>query len=84
MKMEQKKVTVNEVEYTLQKLPIRNAMEVRQKWVKADGRVDDVVMCDECFKNIVVNPKVELDDFTNIEVAEELAMACIEFQYMGK
>ena len=84
MKMEQKKVTVNEVEYTLQKLPIRNAMEVRQKWVKPDGRVDDVVMCDECFKNIVVSPKVELDDFTGIEVAEELAMACIEFQYMGK
>ena len=83
MNFKQKKVTVNDVEYTLQKMPIRPALAMRQKWQK-NGNIDDIIMCDEVFKNIVVEPKVKLDDFEFVEDAEELASECISFQYLGK
>lgn len=83
---EQKVVEVAGKEYTLQKLPNRRAMKLRQQWSSTEVAtgIDDVKMIDLCFEHIVVNPKVKLDDFEYISEAEELAGECIEFQYLGK
>lgn len=81
---ETKEVVVNGIEYTLQKLPVREALKIRQKWQLGNGLTDDIVMMDECFEHIVIKPKVKLDDFDNIEDAEMLAAECIFFQYMEK
>lgn len=84
MDFEQKTVTVEGNEYVLQKLPIRKALELRQKWTLPNGITDDVVMYEECLKNIVVSPKKKIEDFQSIAELEELILECIFFQYMEK
>lgn len=84
MDFEQKVIEVRGKEYTLQKLPLRKAMEIRQKWILSNGGYDDIAMCDECFKHIVVSPKVKLDDFTSLTEVEEIVTKALEFQYEGE
>lgn len=84
MDFEQKKVTVKGKEYVLQKLPIRKALEIRQKWTLPSGITDDVTMYDECLANIVVSPKVKMEDFEDISELELLVAECVFFQYMAK
>lgn len=84
MEFEQKKVTVKGKEYVLQKLPIRKALEIRQKWTLPSGITDDVTMYDECLANIVVSPKVKMEDFEDISELELLVAECVFFQYMAK
>lgn len=82
----QKKVTVNGVEYTLQKMPVREALKLRQRWGSKEtaSGIDDEKMADLCLENIVVMPKVKIDDFENVEDLAELIKECIDFQYVGK
>lgn len=82
----QKKVTVNGVEYTLQKMPVREALRLRQRWGSKEtaSGIDDEKMADLCLENIVVMPKVKMDDFENVEDLAELIKECIDFQYVGK
>lgn len=84
MDFDQKTVTVEGNEYVLQKLPIRKALELRQKWTLPNGITDDVVMYEECLKHIVVSPKKKIEDFQSIAELEELILECIFFQYMEK
>ncbi|ERT62221.1 hypothetical protein [Peptoniphilus sp. BV3C26] len=84
MAFEQKTVKVMEKEYVLQKLPIRKALEIRQKWTLPSGITDDVTMYDECLANIVVNPKVKIEDFDDLGELELLIAECLFFQYMVK
>lgn len=82
----QKKVTVNGVEYTLQKMPVREALKLRQRWGSKEtaSGIDDEKMADLCLENIVVMPKIKIDDFDNVEDLAELIKECIDFQYLGK
>ena len=78
---EQKKVTIGNVEYTFQRMPVRAAMKMRQKWVLGNGLIDDIKMCDEVFKNIVVEPSVNLDDFDSAEAAMDVVIEAVQYQY---
>lgn len=82
----QKKVEVEGVEYTLQKMPIREALKLRQRWSSKEtaSGVDDIKMAELCLENIVVMPKMKLDDFDSIDALEKLIVECINFQYLGK
>lgn len=84
MDFEQKTVKVMGKEYVLQKLPIRKALELRQKWTLPSGITDDITMADECLANIVVNPKVKMEDFEEISELELLVAECVFFQYSAK
>lgn len=82
----QKKIEVEGVEYTLQKMPIREALKLRQRWSSKDtaSGVDDIKMAELCLENIVVMPKMKLDDFESIDALEKLIVECVNFQYLGK
>lgn len=82
----QKKVEVEGVEYTLQKMPIREALKLRQRWSSKEtaSGVDDIKMAELCLENIVVMPKMKLDDFESIDALEKLIVECVNFQYLGK
>lgn len=86
MAFEQKKITVGEVEYTLQKLPVRQGIKLRQQFsdTHLPNEIDVEKACDLCFEHIVVSPKVKLDEFEYSEDAEMLVAECILFQYAGK
>lgn len=81
-----KKVTVNGIEYTLQKMPVREALKLRQRWGSKEtaSGVDDEKMADLCLENIVVMPKVKIESFDNVEDLAELIKECVDFQYVGK
>ena len=66
-----KKVVIDGEEYTLQKLPVRQALELRDQW-QVDGDVDNVKMFDMVLEHFVVHPKVTLDDFEDVATVEEL------------
>ncbi|WP_132995837.1 hypothetical protein [Sporanaerobacter acetigenes] len=78
-----KKVTVDGEEYTLQKLPVRQALELREQW-QTDGMVDEVKMFDLVLEHFVVNPKKTLDDFEDVVVVEELVGEALKYQYRTK
>lgn len=84
MQFEQKTVTVGGKEYVLQKIPVKQALEMKQKWQLPGGVVNDLVLYQECLKNIVVSPKVTIDDFEEYPVLEELIGQCVFFQYMER
>lgn len=78
-----KKVTVDGVEYTLQKLPVRQALELRDQW-QPDGVVDEVTMYDLVLEHFVAHPKKTLDDFEDVVVVEELVGEALKYQYKTK
>lgn len=84
MEFKQKTVTVEGKDYVLQKLPVRQALALRQSWTLPTGMTDDVTMYDACLKHIVVNPKVTIEDFDNIAELEQLIGECVFFQYVEK
>ena len=78
-----KKVVIDGEEYTLQKLPVRQALELRNQW-HTNGEVDEIKMYELLLEHIVVNPKKTLDDFEDIVTLEELGQAALSYQYRTK
>ena len=78
-----KKVVIDGEEYTLQKLPVRQALELRDQW-QVDGVVDNVKMFDMALEHFVVHPKKTLDDFEDVATVEELVGEALKYQYIEK
>lgn len=78
--MEQKKVTINGTEYTLQKVTPREWLRMRDRCKNKHGQPIEERMYDEVLEHIVVHPKKKLDDFTDLQELEELVAAAIRFQ----
>lgn len=82
-KFEQKTVTIGETEYIFQKLPIRKAMQMRQRYTQGNV-IDDIKMSEELLEHVVVSPKRKLDDFDDYSELDALMTEAITFQYGGK
>ena len=78
-----KKVAIDGEEYTLQKLPVRQALELRDQW-QVDGVVDNVKMFDMVLEHFVVHPRKTLDDFEDVATVEELVGEALKYQYVEK
>jgi len=83
-KFEQKNIAVGDTEYVLQKLPTRKALEIKQKWLDANGQIIELNLYDEVLEHIVVNPKCRVDDFDDISELQELGAEALNFQFGGK
>lgn len=83
MEFKTKKVIINDVEYTLQKLPVREAFKLRDSWL-INGQINQEKMYDKLLEHIVVAPKVKLDDFEDLETVEEIGVAALNFVYGSK
>ena len=83
-KFEQKTITVGENEYVLQKLPTRKALEIKQKWLDANGQIIELNFYDEILEHIVVNPKKTVDDFDDMSELQTLGTEASNFQFGGK
>ena len=81
--MNAKTVTVDGTDYTLQKLPPRQALELREQW-HIDGTPNELLMFEKILEHIVVRPVVNLDDFEDIVVVEELVTKAMQYQYKTK
>lgn len=78
-----KTVTVDGVEYTLQKLPVRPGLELRQR-CRDRGDIDDIKFYEQLLEHVVIRPKKKLDDFEDIGHLEKLMKEVMEYQYQGK
>lgn len=78
-----KTVTVNEVEYVLQKLPTREALKIRQA-AREDGNYDDIKMYESMLEHVVIQPKMKVEDFEDVIDLEELMELVLEYQYKSR
>ena len=72
-------ITVDGVEYTVQRLPVRPALELRAEWQDSDVKMYEMVL-----EYFIVNPKVKLDDFEDIITVEEIVGEVLKYQYRSK
>lgn len=78
--MEQKKITINETEYTLQKVyPIEWA-KVRDRIKNRYGIPSEEKLMKEVLKHIVIDPKVQPEDFGDWGELNELVQEAVRFQ----
>lgn len=78
-----KVVAVDGIDYTLQQLPVRPGLELRQN-CREGGDLDDIKFYEELLENVVIHPKKKLDDFKDIGHLEKLMQKVIDYQYKGK
>lgn len=78
--MEQKKVTIGDTEYTLQKVLPREWLRMRDRCKNRYGQPIEEKLYSEVLQHIVVDPKKKLDDFDNVRELEEVVTAAIRFQ----
>lgn len=68
--------------YIAQLLPVRQAMELRQRWQDSNGNVIATTMHDLVLKNIIVQPSgLSIDDFRRPSEVEEITGWALNFQY---
>lgn len=68
--------------YIAQLLPVRQAMELRQRWQDSNGNVIATTMHDLVLKNIIVQPNgLTIDDFRKPAEVEEITGWALNFQY---
>lgn len=77
------KFTVDGVEYTQQKLPPRQALELREQW-HINGQPNEVKMFDMVLEHMIIHPKVTLDDFEDVIVVEKVVGEALKNQYRTK
>lgn len=78
--MEQKTVTINGTEYTLQMVMPREWLRMKDRSKNKHGQVVEENFYTEILKHIVVSPKVSLDDFTNMNELDEIVREAARFQ----
>lgn len=83
-KMEQKTVKVGDTEYVFQKLPTRKALEIKQKWLDANGQIIELNMYDQLLEHVIVNPRRDIDDFDDISELQTLCVEALNFQFGGQ
>lgn len=78
-----KEVQVRDKTYKLQRLPTKQALELRTNWIKNDW--DDLLVGEEVLKYWVIEPaKLTINDFPIIPELMELVAVVISFQYGEK
>ncbi len=79
-KLKQKKVTVDGVSYTLQKISPREWSRMRERCKNRNGQLIEETFISEVLEHIVVQPRVTMDDFEEWVDLEDLVDQAISFQ----
>lgn len=80
MAASQKKFKVGKTEYTLQKVSPREWSRLKARCRDRQGNFSEEKFYDEVLEYIVVQPKVTLDDFEDVDVVEEVITEAVNFQ----
>ena len=77
-----KKVTVKEVEYTLQHPGVKKSVEIQDATLDANGKPSIVKMYEEYMEHVVVEPKVDWDyweEHGGVKVMQEVMNEAANF-----
>lgn len=76
------KKTINGIEYIAQLPPVRQAMELRQRWQDSNGNVIATTMHDLVLEHLIVKPQgLKVDDFRRASQVEEITGWALNFVY---
>lgn len=76
----QKKVDINGVEYTLQKIPFSSYLQLIDDTTTAKGTTNRLKYAEYMFEHVVVEPQVTVSDFDDdFTSALQLVSACDNF-----
>ncbi len=78
--MMQKTVNVFGTDYVLQKVTPREWIRIRSRCKDKNGNLIDETFYSEILEHIVVQPRMTIDDFEEIEELEEVMKEAITFQ----
>lgn len=70
--IEQKKITIRGVEYTIQNMPLKEFYKMQERNRDAHGNPIASSLYDEAFANVIVSPKVTWENYDDIDEVEEL------------
>lgn len=79
MALKQKTVEVNGQEYTLQKIPTEAWYQLKDRCATKNGSSEAKLYKEIC-EHIIVNPKVKMNDFEEVEDFEALMKEAVAFQ----
>ena len=80
MSVEQKKVTVRGTEYTLQMVPAMWYLETNDDCMNSDGVLRRAEFVKAILENVVVSPRVTINNFTGkVKAMGELVAECEKF-----
>ncbi|MDO4719638.1 MAG: hypothetical protein Q4A78_03165 [Peptostreptococcaceae bacterium] len=77
--IEQKKITVNGTEYTMQNMPFKQYYEMQERCQDKHGNLLATKFYPEIFDHVIIDPKVSWDDFDSIEELEDVIRAATSF-----
>lgn len=77
--IEQKKITINGTEYTMQNMPFKQFYEMQERNRDANGNIIASKLYQEIFDHVIIAPKVTWDDFESTDEIEELMKAAFSF-----
>ncbi len=78
--MSQKTVSIYGKEYTLQKITPREWSRLKERCRNRNGHMVEERFITEILEHIVVDPKVNFDDFEEVAEVEELIGEAVSFQ----
>ena len=84
MPAQTKKVTIEGVEYTFQRIPTREWIRLQERCQDRRGNISTERLASEILEHIVVEPKVKIDDFEIPAVMEEVVAEAYNFQHGKK
>lgn len=77
------RLVVRDNEYTIQRLPTKQALDIRSKWIRADW--DDLTVGEDILKYWVIEPEqITINDFPVIPELMELVALVMAYQYGEK
>ena len=80
MSDKQKQVEVNGNDYTLQKIPPREWVRLRERTKDRMGRINEENFISEILKHVVVDPPgLKMDDFEEYWEVEEVVQEAVSF-----
>ena len=77
--MRQKKITIGETEYNLQGLNAREFLRMKKSATDERGNLDDEKFYDLICENVIISPRITLDDFETPSELQEVMKPVLRF-----
>ncbi len=74
------KKEIRGVEYTFQKIPAMDFVRMKERATNEKGQILDSLMFEELAEHVIVDPKIDLEEFDDVVELSEIMEEAISFQ----
>lgn len=79
----QTKITINKIEYTFQKVSAMEFIRIKERATDDKGIMRDSLFFEEMAEHVIVDPKIDLETFDDVQELDEI-MKAATFLHIGK